>query len=106
VRCTDSACLLGHHTEGIPSDAGAAADTGSEIGMEELVRHGLGVVAGDVIVVLEVMSKSLQHLVATLDSHLADVDVAHTAADVVEGIPSWMRCRDWYSRVKAEVEKV
>lgn len=34
-RCTGSACLPGHHTEGIPSDAGAAVDTGSAIVMGE-----------------------------------------------------------------------
>lgn len=48
-------------------------------------------VAGDAIVVLGVMSRSLQLLVATLDSHLVDVGVARMAVDVVEDIPSWMR---------------
>lgn len=51
----------------------------------------MGVVAADAIVVLEVMSRSLQRLVAMHDSHLVDVDVVHTAVAAVEGIPSWMR---------------
>jgi hypothetical protein len=51
----------------------------------------LGVVAGDAIVVLAVMSRSLQLLVATPDKHLVNVGVAHMAVDVGEDIPSWMR---------------
>ena len=51
----------------------------------------MDVVAADATAVLEVMSRSLQHLVAMLGSHLADADVARMAVDVVEGIPSWMR---------------
>lgn len=89
-KCIDLTYPPRPHTEGRPFDVGAA-DTGSAFAMGEWAKHGLGVVAGDETVVLEAMSRSLQHLVVTLGSHLAYVGVGRTAVDVVEDIPSWMR---------------